>query len=339
VKLEVQTDPNCFGTLQSEWDALLSRSAVNEIFLTYDWQTTWWEAYHPGELRLIMARAADGELIGIAPWFVEQPSRTMRTIGCVDVTDYLDVIAVPEQHEAFCGALADYLLTACSSDVTALSLCNIQANSATLQALPAQLTARGFFVETERQEVCPIITLPATFDDYLGQLDKKQRHELRRKMRRCEDSEDDKVAWYIVGAEHDLTQELECFIYLMGSSHPDKAEFLQDAKNAAFFRAVMPKLAAHGWLQLAILTVNGEAAAAYISFDYQNRIGLYNSGLLPQSYSHLSTGIVLLTYIIRHAIEQGKTVFDFLRGNEDYKYRMGAQDTVVMELRATLKSD
>jgi len=48
---------------------------------------------------------------------------------------------------------------------------------------------------------------------------------------------------------------------------------------------------------------------------------------------------VLLTYIIRHAIEQGKTVFDFLRGNEDYKYRMGAQDTVVMELRATLKSD
>ncbi|MDL1883917.1 GNAT family N-acetyltransferase, partial [Anaerolineae bacterium CFX8] len=76
-------------------------------------------------------------------------------------------------------------------------------------------------------------------------------------------------------------------------------------------------------------------AATYLNFVYNRHVLVYNSGLLPGEYGHLSPGIVLLAYNIRHAIENNAVVFDFLRGNEVYKYRMGAQDTRVFMLRAS----
>src|SRR5262249_42511200 len=145
------------------------------------------------------------------------------------------------------------------------------------EALPRLLAERGFSVQTKPQEVCPIIPLPRDFETYLEQLDKKNRHELRRKVRRAEASED-KVDWYIVGKEHDLEAELNRFLELMAASHPEKAKFLEDPKNVAFFRTIVPQVAVCGWLQLTFLTVNGKAAATYLNFDYDNRILVYNSG-------------------------------------------------------------
>ncbi len=335
LKLELVSDVSGFEKLKNDWDALLPRNATNEVFLTWVWQTTWWEVYQPGTLTILVARTDDGTLAGIAPWFIDATTRALVPIGGFDVTDYQDVIVAPDQADAFAAALAEWL-SSHTDQFAALRLCNIPAASPTLESLPRRLTERGFFVETAQIDVCPIIRLPATFEAFVESLDKKNRHELRRKLRRAEESDDEKVDWYIVGAEHNLEHELDCFIHLMAMSHPDKAEFLRDPKNIAFFRAIMPKMSAHGWLQLAFLRVNGECAAAYISFDYQNRIGLYNSGLLPQAYSQLSLGIVLLARIIEHAINHKKTIFDFLRGNEVYKYRMGGVDTAVLELRATL---
>jgi CelD/BcsL family acetyltransferase involved in cellulose biosynthesis len=89
-----------------------------------------------------------------------------------------------------------------------------------------------------------------------------------------------------------------------------------------------------GWLQLSFLTINGVAAATYLNFDYKRHILVYNSGLLPGGYGHLSPGIVLLAHNIRYAIETKHNVFDFLRGSESYKYRLGGRDKAVFMLKA-----
>jgi CelD/BcsL family acetyltransferase involved in cellulose biosynthesis len=333
VKLDLTSTLEEFALLEREWNALLPHNAVNEIFLTWEWQWTWWNAYLPGDLWILSARDEDGDLIGIAPWFVEQPSRVVRTIGCVEVTDYLDVLVRPAYREAFFAALADFVAEH-ANDFVRMVLCNIPGMLPVLEILPPLLTERGFSVTVKQEEVCPVINLPGDFEAYLNDLDKKQRHELRRKLRKAEGSESEKVDWYIVGPGHDLSAEIEKFLGLMASSHTDKARFLQDPKNMAFFRAMIPRVALCGWLFLTFLTVDDVPAAAYLSFDYNNRILVYNSGLLPDGYAHLSPGIVLLTYNIRHAIERGRTAVDFLRGNEEYKYRMGGRDHPVMKLEA-----
>ena len=85
---------------------------------------------------------------------------------------------------------------------------------------------------------------------------------------------------------------------------------------------------------MSFLVINGTPSAAYCDFDYNQKILVYNSGLMPQENAHLSPGIVLLSYNIRDAIAHKREVFDFLRGNETYKYRMGAVDTKVFKLKA-----
>lgn len=325
-----------FAALRPEWDTLLAASPNNEIFLTWEWQYTWWAAYHSGDLYIWTARDEHGLLVGLAPYFIDLTNpdeRVVRPIGCVDVTDYLDLIYLPALGEAFCAGLAAQL-AAHRADYDRINLCNLCEISPTKASLPPALEAAGFAVNIKGQEVCPVITLPTSFESYIEGLDKKNRHEARRKIRRAEASEDDRVAWYIVGPEHDLNAELEKFLTLMAASHPSKAEFLQNPQHTAFFRSVMPQIAACGWLQLSFLTVNDEPAATYLNFDYGNRIQVYNSGLQPEKFAQLSPGIVLLFYNIRHAIAQGRVEFDFLRGNEDYKYRMGGKDRAVLEVQA-----
>jgi CelD/BcsL family acetyltransferase involved in cellulose biosynthesis len=333
VKLEFVTTPERFEALGQQWNDLLLFNATNEIFLTWQWQSTWWNAYRPGDLWVLAGRDDAGELVGIAPWFIEQPSRVVRTIGCVEVTDYLDVLAKPDYREEFLAMVADFAAEH-KDAYSRIVLCNMPGGTPTLDVLPGLFTERGFDVRVSQQEVCPVIALPDDFDAYLAGLDKKNRHELRRKVRRAENNDEDKVAWYIVGREHDLAAEIDKFTKLMAASHPSKATFLQDPQNMAFFQAIAPRMARCNWLQLTFLTVNDVPAAAYMNFDYGNRILVYNSGLMPDSFAHLSPGIVLLAYNIRHAIDMGRKAFDFLRGNEDYKYRMGGKDHPVMALEA-----
>jgi len=324
--------PQELKALRGEWNDLLATNHTNEVFLTWEWQTTWFNTYQPGDLYVIIARDESGRLVGIAPWFIDGEGRVLRPIGCVDVTDYLDLIVRPDHRPAVFSGFAAHLAQN-RTLFSRVNLCNHPDGSPALTTFAEALRAAGFTVTLVPQEVCPVIPLPATFEDYLNGLDKKNRHELRRKLRRA-GAEEEGVAWHIVGAGDDLPAAIETFTALMAASSPQKADFLADAKNGAFFRAIVPQIAACGWLQLSFLTVEGTPAAAYLNFDYDNRILVYNSGLIPVTYGHLSPGIVLLAHLIEDAISKGRRAFDFLRGNEDYKYRMGGVDKPVYEIKA-----
>jgi CelD/BcsL family acetyltransferase involved in cellulose biosynthesis len=110
---------------------------------------------------------------------------------------------------------------------------------------------------------------------------------------------------------------------------PDKAKFLSPAMREQMAEII--RWAAHaGILQLSFLKVNEIQAAAYLCFDDADRIRVYNSGFSP-GFGYFSPGWVLLGYLIQHAIKTGKSYFDFMRGDEEYKYRFGAEDSFVMK--------
>ncbi len=333
VELGVYRDASAFDLLASEWNLLLQRAPTDHIFYTWEWQKTWWDAYQPGELLVLTCRAGD-LLVGIAPLFVtgSVSERKAQIIGCVDVTDYLDFIVDEAHLKTVYSAFADFF-AANRDDFELLDLCNIPFDSPTRQLLPSLLEACGFETTVEQQEVCPVIELPGNWSGYLSLLDKKQRHEVRRKIRRAQGSEK-VIDWYIVNGCHNLEEEVSQFVRLMAASDKEKKEFLQNSKNLRFFRDIVPLLQERGWLQMNFLTVDDERAAAYINFVYGDRVMVYNSGLDHRDFADLSPGIVLLAYNIRYAIEQGYQIYDFLRGSEAYKYRMGGRDTSVMNIKA-----
>jgi CelD/BcsL family acetyltransferase involved in cellulose biosynthesis len=337
LRVEVHEDASAFPEVQREWNGLLQRSGTNTIFLTWEWQRTWWNWYGE-ESRLCILAIWDGaELVGVAPLHTTssgEGSRALQLLGGIELSDYLDVIIVGDEREAAVyGVLWEFLSGeyGCAWDV--LDLHNVPASSPTLEILPALGRASGDVeVASVVEEVCPVIDLPSSWDSYLALLSKKQRHEVRRKVSKA--SREAAVRWYYVDDSVSLDGEVEDFVLLHRKSGAHKKAFM-DERMRGFFREIAGVAFDCGWLRLASLIVNDAKAASMFCFEFDNAFLVYNSGYDPDLYPSLSTGIVLLAHCIRDAIERGLEVFDFLRGEEEYKYRFGGVRTEIHNLRLT----
>jgi CelD/BcsL family acetyltransferase involved in cellulose biosynthesis len=330
VKVEIHCSSDIFDALRPEWNALLKQSASDTLFLTWEFQQTWWDHFGAGcELRVVTVRDDDGRLVGLAPLYKEREGdqQVLRLIGGVEVADYLDIVTASERQD---DVLSIIFAALCEmGDWRVLDLRNLPTASPTRAAYAALAAQRNFQVMDRVEEVCPIIALPSTFDDYLETLDKKQRHEIRRKLRKAHTEAE--IKWYMAGPEHDLTETVNHFIELHQRSKADKDDFMTPTMMN-FFHALARATYDAGWLELAFIEVNGQRAATYFDFRYNMDTLCYNSGYDPQAYAAVSPGIVLLSHLIEHSIASGAKRFDFLQGNETYKYRMGAQDTQVYQL-------
>ncbi len=323
--------------LAGEWDALLQDSATHVPFLRHAFLSTWWKTLGGGEwqeaeLCVVTARRENGELAGIAPLFFtknRQGEPALMFLGSIEIADFLDVIVRPEDTREFMAELLDFLTKVESPDWRVLDLYNVLDSSPTLPALQSAAEVRGCQVSQEPLQHCPYIPLPEDWDTYLSGVDKKQRHEIRRKMRRAGDHVVP-LRWYIVEDENRLDGEIDAFFNLMAQD-PKKDKFLTEAMRRQM-RETTHIAFREGWLQFAFLDVGKEKAAAYLNFDYLDRIWVYNSGI-DSRFRELSLGWVLLGYLIQWAIEHKRKAYDFMRGDEDYKYRFGGVDRRVIRMQ------
>lgn len=324
---------------EQEWNHLLTNSAVNTPFTRYGYQHAWWQHKGGGEwpnadLRIIAARE-DGHLVGIAPLFIGEKIRKkeIHFVGSLEISDYLDFIVQPQNSKAFITGVFALLKEEKARFPGKINLFNIPENSPSLPILKKIGENVDWAVEIEPAYHTPTISLSNDWETYLAGINKKQRHEIRRKLRRASNSDDD-VSWYITTKKNDLSQDIAGFIQLM-EVDKEKKRFLTDEMRKQMSEIILWAFN-EGILQLSFLTINGEKAAGYLCFDYRDRIWVYNSGFTPD-YHYYSPGWVLLSYLIQHAIKTGKMHFDFMRGEETYKYRFGANDGFVMKVHAELR--
>lgn len=370
-----------------DWDLLLKSSPSDVVFMTWRWQSLWWDYFssddgrrtiddapqlggsidpksqHPQagtrnqesedcKLHLLAIRDEEGALVGIAPLFIAREPlpplkeyhrgelrpegegaslRVVRIVGGIDIADYLDVIAPADRTSEVWSVVLDYLMER-RGEWDVIDFHSLPQFSPSREALPELAQARGLQARVFSEDVAPVLELPGDWETYLMSLRKKDRHELRRKVRKLEGRDD--VKWRLVPSRdrEAMSQGMETFLELHRMSGVDKAHFMNE-RMARFFLKMASELADTGWLDLAILEVNKEPASAYLSFSYGDRLYLYNSGY-SQKFAAYSAGVALLAYRIHKAILQGFRYFDFLRGDEEYKYDFGAKDTYVY--RATI---
>lgn len=323
--------------LEQEWDELLTESITHVPFLRYQYLIDWWTTRGGGEwpddseLAIVTARQ-DSRLIGIAPFFIttHEDEKRALLLGSIEISDYLDVICREKDVVPFINELLPFLRDNLveRKSIQKLDLYNVCDCSPLIAALKVTADEMDFKFETKRLQHTPFIPLPGDWEKYLEKLDKKQRHEIRRKMRRMSEGEV-KVELYITEETGKLEDDMDDFLDLMAQDE-EKAEFLSPLMRLQM-KNTMRCAFEKGCLQLAFLLIGGVKAAAYFSFDYLNRIWVYNSGINRQ-YMAYSPGWVLLGYILKWANEHGREEFDFMRGNEDYKYKFGAEDRFVVRL-------
>lgn len=324
--------------LAQDWNTLLAESVTHIPFLRYEYLSAWWTTRGGGEwpaseLAVVTARQ-NGRLVGVAPVFSarnREGSQALLLLGSIEISDYLDILARPADLPGFLQGTLDFISQPGKPAWQVLDWQNLPDASPTLPLLQVEAEKRGWSFSREKTYHVPAIPLTGDFDTYLAGIDKKQRHEIRRKMRRAEESGRN-VRWYIVTEAASLDAELEAFLNLMAED-PEKAAFLTPAMRDQMRRACRAAFEC-GWLQLAFLEADGQKAAAYLNFDYLNRIWVYNSGI-SRRFMDLSAGWVLLGYLLQWANEQKRSEFDFMRGNEDYKYRFGGVDKFVVRAKVT----
>lgn len=321
------------------WNALVEAGITDVPFLRHEYLSGWWKTLGGGEwkdVQLVLVSASEaGNLIGIAPLFkADHDGRpALLLVGSIEISDYLDLIVRPDDLPRFLSGLLDFLASSEPLAGLPLDWYNLPEGSPTLAALQAEAERRGWYHHQEIYKPTPRIALNGDFDAYLAGIDKKQRHEIRRKLRRAAEYETP-VRFYFVDDPDMLDSETEAFFQLMVQD-PDKAGFLTDAMRSQIAGTVH---SAHenGYLWMAFLEVDGVKAAGCINFDYGNKLWGYNSGV-SGDFRELSPGWVLLAHQLQWACEHKRTEFDFMRGDEQYKYRFGGVNKYVLRAVVTPK--
>lgn len=311
--------------IADEWCSVLAAGGQAYPFQHPAWHAAWWSTFTSEALPLLLAvREPGGRLAGVLP--LMRSGDRLAFAGDPEICDYMDVLAAPEHRAGVYAALVNCLAALPWRE---LVLWGLPAGSPTLAALPALAAARGWSVRDESEAVCPRVALPATWDAYLDRLPKKDRHELRRKLRRFEEAGGD-VHVVTLTAPEEVAPGLDDFLRLHTISRRDKRDFMT-ARMETFFREMAVSLARYGITQLLFVEAGGVRVAGLLTFDMGHDLLLYNSGYDP-AYAHASVGLVSKALTLRAAIQEGKPGYDFLRGAEPYKYDLGATDIVVRSL-------
>ena len=206
----------------------------------------------------------------------------------------------------------------------------VPAASPTVTALPALAAASGLRAAATPEERCPVLDLPPAWDDYLATLPSKHRHELQRKTRRLRrETPDARIT--VARRRDEIETRFGDFFDLHRRSRVGKERFM-DARMEKFFRRAVGELADGGGAALWFLDLPSGPAAGFVVLEWDGTVGLYNSGFHPERAA-LSPGLVLLVHVIEDAILRGKQRFDFLRGEERYKYEFGPVAEEVFAVR------
>lgn len=298
------------------WNRLHGRARLRTPFLGWTWQREWARAFAAGRrLEVWCASDADGSPVAVLPLYEAAPGRLVL-LGGADVSDYLDLLAVAGREEEAWAAL----LAARAGSEASWELHAVPAASPTVQALPALAGAVGLSAAAVVEERCPVLDLPASWEEYLAGLSGKQRHELGRKLRRLEREVPQARAHRLTGRAA-VEARFGDFVDLHRRSRAGKARFM-DAAMEAFFRRALGELAEQDGAALWLLDAPGGPVAAFLTLEWDGTVGLYNSGFHPD-HAALSPGLVLLAHLVGDAIARGCRRFDFLRGEERYKYDFG----------------
>jgi CelD/BcsL family acetyltransferase involved in cellulose biosynthesis len=351
------------------WDALAAANPAATPFSAWAFHRAWWDGFgdnaHEETLVLVPSDARDdADPVAIVPLMHRHEVEprdvdlhtTIRHAGGAELTpvpaeakavffgasyhaDYATILGAPEHLDAAAEALAVY----CSSvgdprhpqPWDAIDLRRLRTSDGALDALAEAFGRheidRGWTLNVEPEEVCPVVALPpgGTLDDHLATLGKKVRHEIRRKVRRAEAAGE-----VLLTDSADPLADLPAFIDLHQRRWGADGLFPDTEggdQSRVFIRRLFELFGPDGPLRLAFLTVGGRRIAASVSFETDDAILYYNAGVDPEA-RELSPGVVMVERLVRRAIARGASRLDFLRGNEPYKYEWGGVDEPIHRL-------
>ncbi len=326
--IEILTRESDLLRISDSWRRLLQRCPYASPFQSPDWLIPWWKHFGVGKLLTPVIHDAE-ELAAIAPWYIHAApdgvTRQVSFIG-IGISDYLDVLighkAIPVDAASLIRTLEKFREHWDECDFFGL-----RSGSPLLMATASP----ALRAEIEPHIPCPLVSLPTTFPDYLGSLASVHR---RKALRECRILEEQGDLYLDLVTIDTLHENMEDFFRLHTAwwYKRGKPGMLADPKVQAFHHEAAEGLQKSGVLKFYRLILNGETVALLYGLLWKKRFYSYLGAFDPEMERY-SPGVVILLKVIEKCIMQGVEEFDFMRGQEKYKYLWGAKDRMTWRLR------
>lgn len=310
---EIIRDARAFEDLEPHWWRLWRQSISATPFQSPAWLIPWWRTFAPGDLAAIAVWSGD-VLAGLAPLYVERDGRGQRLLPIgISLSDYLDILCMPELKAEAGAAIADAVL---SLEWSQWILPDLSADAMSLSLeLPNAQERRSMAHAT-----CPVLLLDG--DQTLARSVPARR---RRQLRRAERAARRRGGVVVSRGESDPQKFLDRLTRLHGARWADHGGGVLSELAVEFHRRALPRLADSGLARCLTIQIGNAVVGAYYGFHCRDRAYAYLGGFDP-AYAEESPGAILIGHAITAAAGEGAREFDFLRGREGYKYGWGAND-------------
>jgi CelD/BcsL family acetyltransferase involved in cellulose biosynthesis len=322
------------GNLADDWNRLADDVPCRR----WEWLEPWWRHYSTpsDELFVLVVHGPQGEVLGIAPWYLSRSlshGRVVRFLGSGDVcSDYLTILTRPETQSFVIDEIVEFLSNEAADEWDQLELAGVDADDAAVALLVERLAERDYVIHQQAGESCWRLELPADWDQYVSTLSKTRRERVRQIVRRSFDT------GRAVSRQVVERAEVPHYYDVLVTLHQKRRESLGqsgcfvDPVFTRYHQEVMERFFDSGRLRLQYVLLDGQPVAIEYDLIGHNTVYFYQSGIDPAVLEE-RPGWMGTIGSLRAAIEQGYRTFDFMRGDEAYKSSWGAQPRRTLETR------
>ncbi len=308
-----------------DWDRLLAASNVDSVFLSSAWLHAWRETLGADHKLLIPQVRRHGELIAAAAFkcrdgVVEFAARGHSDYCGIVVSRHVDAATARQLIWKLINAVAEH-----APDFSCFQLSGIVVEDS-MQSAALHDSDRGFFVTEIDRIIAPSKALSAA--DVTPSKKARQRERTLRKAGTLTLETFRKAEEILPRIDEFFEQHVRRW------STREPRSLFEDAPNRDFYRSVTRHLSASAAIRFTTVQLDGRMIASHFGFRYGDRFLYYKPAFEPD-LAKLSPGVFLLEHLLRIASEESAREFDFLIGDEPYKYRFATTTRTVIELHVT----
>jgi CelD/BcsL family acetyltransferase involved in cellulose biosynthesis len=313
-----------FELVAQEWEALFRADSEATPYSSPQWAAASLAHWSAGKRSYILAVRDGSRLVGLAPFVLERrgSARLLRGLG-VGVGSYWDVIAEDDRREEVTRAIMAALRERTAEwDVLVL-------DRLAPDTLTERLVGDSFTVIHRRPTVSPGLVLPDSFDEYLASLPSLRRSKVRRYLRPLDRGEIELVS---IEDPARLSESVVTWQRLRAASWTDRGRQVNSEHASQRFQSftieALTTMVPAGLAVVWELRHQGEAIAVSINLVDE---GTFYGWLaaFDARYQRLQLGHVVIAHGIQSSIEAGRDYFDFMVGDEPYKYEYRPTDRLM----------
>lgn len=311
--------------LYDAWNEILSQTDNANVQLTHEWLSSWWEVFGDNKKLSLITITDGGKIIGIAPLTITKvigkagfKLKKLTFVGD-GLTDYHDLLIANERREEVLRVLLGCIVNG-KEDWDAIHFRNVRGDSPNLPILRNILRDTPFTLVERINIRSPYISIDCNWTDYYSDLGKNIRSDVRRRLNSL--AKMGKSQFIRLHEVDDVIDTLGVIksIHVKCRQAMGGISWYTNEKRFRFASLVLKRFGDRKWLDIVFLKLNDRIIAYYLGFAYNNIVYFWNTGFDPE-FSKVSPGKLLLHYWIKDSFEKKYKQFDFMVGEESYKFQ------------------